>query len=375
MRQRKAQWIRIISVLSGAILILLVIEVAVLLLRPRAAAPSGAPEESSSAWGAASALLDAAPSAAAQTVQSSAEAEPPAPPQPADGLESPVQESAAGAEAETVPPTAAEDIPAPSAEPEPLSEPTAAPAEPPAPAQESAPQGPDMDALQSGLQSLVSGYAGTWSVYVRDLDSGGSVSIGESPLVAASLIKLYVAGAYCQAVENGTLSDSYGDDLYIMLSESDNSACNRLIRVLGNGDSIAGMAVVNQFSADMGFGSSQLNREMLAASPPENYTSTGDCGALLASVYAGTFVSANTSQRLLSALLAQSRTGKIPAGVPSGIRTANKTGELSNVENDAAIVWAAHPYVLCVMSNEVSPGAAQSNIREISAFVYQYMSG
>ncbi len=38
-------------------------------------------------------------------------------------------------------------------------------------------------------------------------------------------------------------------------------------------------------------------------------------------------------------LKAQQLRSKIPDGVPSGVQTANKTGELDTVENDAAIVF------------------------------------
>ena len=41
---------------------------------------------------------------------------------------------------------------------------------------------------------------------------------------------------------------------------------------------------------------------------------------------------------------------KIPAGVPSGIETGNKTGELDNVDNDAAIVWSPNAtYILVII--------------------------
>ena len=35
----------------------------------------------------------------------------------------------------------------------------------------------------------------------------------------------------------------------------------------------------------------------------------------------------------------QQRTNKIPAAMPAGVHVANKTGELSNVENDAGILY------------------------------------
>ena len=85
---------------------------------------------------------------------------------------------------------------------------------------------------------------------------------------------------------------------------------------------------------------------------------------------------------MLSLLQAQTKTEKIPAGVPSGVATVNKTGELADsdklgvVENDIAIVFDEnHPYVLCVLSNNIQNNtSAQDTIKKISADVYTYMT-
>ena len=79
---------------------------------------------------------------------------------------------------------------------------------------------------------------------------------------------------------------------------------------------------------------------------------------------------------MLALLTSQTKTAKIPAGVPSGTATANKTGELGVVENDIAIVFdKEHPYVLCVLSNNIkNNSSAQNTIKKISADVYTYMT-
>ena len=85
---------------------------------------------------------------------------------------------------------------------------------------------------------------------------------------------------------------------------------------------------------------------------------------------------------LIFTTVLQTKTAKIPAGVPSGTATANKTGELADsgklgvVENDIAIVFdKEHPYVLCVLSNNIkNNSSAQNTIKKISADVYTYMT-
>ena len=70
----------------------------------------------------------------------------------------------------------------------------------------------------------------------------------------------------------------------------------------------------------------------------------------------------------------QERTGKIPAGVPEGIVTANKTGELDDVENDAAIIYGEDKtYIICVMMNGLSDtSAGRETIVKLSSIVYAF---
>ena len=82
----------------------------------------------------------------------------------------------------------------------------------------------------------------------------------------------------------------------------------------------------------------------------ENYTSVADCANFLKDIYNGKYA---YSSSMIDVLKQQQRTSKIPAGIPAGITTANKTGELSNVENDAAIIYANTRNLIVTMSGEV----------------------
>ncbi len=234
----------------------------------------------------------------------------------------------------------------------------------------------DVAGLRAVLEKELATCTGQWALYWKCLDTGDEIVLdGGEPMVAASLIKLFVAGAYFEAVEQGRL-EAAPELLGPMIRESDNGACNQLIDRLGDGDPAAGMEAVNAFADSIGCSSSRLARKMLDPAPPENYTSVSDCGKLLERVYNGTFVSKAASEEMMDCLLEQTRTWKIPAGVPQGVKTANKTGELATVENDAAIVWASpHPYILCVMSDDIlSPAAGQSNIAGLSKLAYDYLA-
>ena len=104
----------------------------------------------------------------------------------------------------------------------------------------------------------------------------------------------------------------------------------------------------------------------------DNYTSVEDCGAFLRDLYRQELTGA---EQIIGFMKEQTRTEKIPAGVPAGTVTANKTGELDTVENDAALVWGGQePYAICVMSQGLTDAAAaRTSIQKLSSDVYELM--
>ncbi len=79
--------------------------------------------------------------------------------------------------------------------------------------------------------------------------------------------------------------------------------------------------------------------------------------------------------RAMTGILAgQEFTQRIPAGVPEGARTANKTGTITRIAHDAAIVYpeGRAPYVLVVMTRGLEgTEVADAAIREVSEAVWR----
>lgn len=235
-----------------------------------------------------------------------------------------------------------------------------------------------------------------WSVSVVDLDSGSSMGLNlKDSMQSASVIKVFIMGAvYERAVyasECGKdliyMGEAYDGELKelltAMITVSDNDAANELVTRLGEGDFDAGAKVVNEFCREHGFTATHLGRRFLAENPTDdNYTSALDCASFLSELYNGTLVNAEASYKMLELLKAQTRTGKIPSGIPMGIETANKTGEmpsgygLGSIENDIAVVMnGKYPYIICVLSNDIRDNEnAQGVIAGISEIVYNFMS-
>lgn len=196
-------------------------------------------------------------------------------------------------------------------------------------------------------------------------------------MVSASLIKLYVAGAVYERYDSVKSYEAYSGEtdhlLDIMISQSDNDACNTLVTRLGGGDPAAGMTAVNDFCLAHGYNNTEMNRLMLDFNGLENYTTVSDCCQILKSYYQNELAG---SESVIGFMKNQVTRTKIPAGITDGTLVANKTGELANVENDAAIIYAdTGVYILCIMTNDLSDTeTARNAIAQTSAVVYNSMA-
>ena len=242
-----------------------------------------------------------------------------------------------------------------------------------------------MDNLLNRVQSLLPTDNGTWSVYVCNLLKDSDGTINDTPMQAASLIKLYIMGAVYEnyrTIAQSHNSEEIDSNISAMISVSDNDAANTLVNWLGNGNDAAGMTKVNNFCQEHGFTSTQMNRLLLASKENgDNYTSVKDCGTFLKQIYQvvnGTLPSSTlaNADAMYFQLKTQQRKNKIPAQLPEGVGTANKTGELDTVENDAAIIYDTAKgidLVVCFMSQDLTDtGAAQSTIAADARAIYGY---
>ena len=92
----------------------------------------------------------------------------------------------------------------------------------------------ELNSLREMLLAKTGSFNGEWSVYVKNLDSGRSVSINNGRVYAASLIKLYAMGAAYSKIEAGEISEeSLANDLTNMITVSSNDAFNAIERTVG----------------------------------------------------------------------------------------------------------------------------------------------
>ena len=240
------------------------------------------------------------------------------------------------------------------------------------PAEETDPAEVRMNELNESVASLLKDAYGTWSVYVKDLDSGHSFVINDSQMSSASLIKLFTAGKYLDMIEKGELIETEDSayNLMAMISWSDNDAWEALETDIGYGDYVSGLMAVTEFAQSHGFIQSgrDIGAETVYDPGADNLTTAAEVGELLEQIYRGSYVSASASERLYGLMGMQGYINKIPAGLPEGFEYASKAGDLPGIENDAAIIKGPDTdYILVVMSNDIyDNSAAVTKIVEIS---------
>ena len=252
-----------------------------------------------------------------------------------------------------------------------------------------------IDTLKPQLESMLAGYDGEWSVYVKDLETNEEFVLNDTPLYSASLIKVFVmaktyedmdlvleheAAQMKTTVDNAKVQDKLDTLLWNMITVSDNESCNELGRLQSDThDFLDGAEQVNKYLQKEGYTETSYQSTLhpstskLITLGGHNQTTVTDCGKLLERIYRGECVSKEASEQMLNLLMNQQNTSKIPEGLGTSVPTANKTGETDEDQHDIAIVYGTKTtYILCVMSENASN--AIDNIRSISRVVYNYLN-
>jgi beta-lactamase class A len=160
--------------------------------------------------------------------------------------------------------------------------------------------------------------------------------------------------------------------LRLMITRSSNFATNTLITLVGADN-------VNRTMRAFGANRIQVLRGVEDGKAFDkglnNTTTARDLAIILRAIEEGRAASPSATREMLEILLAQEFNEKIPAGLPRGTRVAHKTGEITAVSHDAAIVYLAggNPYVLVVLTRGISDGQKSSKlIADLSALVYRH---
>ena len=217
-----------------------------------------------------------------------------------------------------------------------------------------------MKEIKKYLESRI----GTYGFFFEDLKSGYIYGYNENvQMVAAGCMKLPIAVSLIKSVEDKKIDfldkikidgkdKVYGTGiihefnereytvfelLVAMLIQSDNTAANKLIDIVGIDN-------INEDIDAMGLKNTKLNRktsdERAASSGIENITSALDLSKVWKHLYNSTFLNEKDSIMLADILQRQQMKNKLALYIPDDLKydISSKTGDKSGVENDTALI-------------------------------------
>ena len=155
----------------------------------------------------------------------------------------------------------------------------------------------------------------------------------------------------------------------LMITVSSNLATNLLIEKLGI-DNVR--ATVHALGADgmkvlRGVEDGKAYEKGL-----NNTTTARGLAILLTAIAEGKAVDPESSQQMVEILSRQHFNEGIPSGLPPGTKVAHKTGEITKIHHDAAIVYAPRPFVLVILVRGLTEEKQSAALMgEISRALYQ----
>lgn len=241
-----------------------------------------------------------------------------------------------------------------------------------------------MDELKNLITNYIKKQAGKYGVTYIDLATGEMVNVNDKvEYIAASTSKLPInvllyknieAGkikmedklVYKQEdLENGTgtiISSPFGTEYTVRetsklsIQKSDNCGVNMLIRLLG-------IENVRNYIDEVG---GQVHYGKTHRSCPY------DMAQIAQDLYKLYLNNEEVYGELLGYMETTDWHDRIDANLPKNVKVAHKIGNQTTTRNDVGIVFATHPYVLSIMSDNVNIDVATKAIAELSKKIYDF---
>ena len=275
--------------------------------------------------------------------------------------------------------------------------------------------GGDMESLKKALETEISTAGVKVSLAFKDLETGETLLIRETDTVhAASTMKVAVMIEVFKQAGEGMFSlddrliirnefHSLADDSLFSLRREDDSdtgiydligtemsireLTERMITVSSN---LATNLLIDLVRADRvmdTLGNMRINGMRVLRGVEDgkaferglnNETDALSLMLVMEAIAAGKAGSESACREMVGILAGQKFRAGIPSGLPQGVTVANKTGSITGMEHDAAIVFppGRKPYVLAVLSRGVkSSQEGESLIARLSRLIFQEAAG
>lgn len=248
--------------------------------------------------------------------------------------------------------------------------------------------------LEPKLHRLANRLPGLVSLSIVNLGDGSTISInGDSNMPAASVIKIPVMVEVFRQATIGKFTLrrrvmvldrdrdwGYGDLcdapwgkqytvwelLWRMITRSDNTATNMLVRLVGRRN-------VNRTMQDLGLAQTHLGDTIHSDGDIRVLrTSANDMTKLLWAIADHRVVNERADDLMLEILAGQRHNTLLPQPLPKGLVVEHKTGTLHDTLNDVGIVeLPGSPYVICVLTTHLGDlDYGESFIRRVSRLTF-----
>lgn len=251
------------------------------------------------------------------------------------------------------------------------------------------------NSLKEAVESSLEGTQGTYSVVIKNLNTGESYTRdGEREYEAGSLYKLWVMGEAFRQIEEGNLNedDVLSQDIAILnekfgiatdsaeqkegqITLTVSEALNQMITISHNYAALLlteklKLSKVAAFLQSNGFNVSSVGTE---GDVP--VTTASDIALFFEKLYKGNLANSANSKKMMDLLLNQKLNNKLPKNLPDGVQIAHKTGELGFISHDAGIVFSSKgDYIIVVLSKSSNPKGANERIAKVSESVFNYFN-
>lgn len=263
------------------------------------------------------------------------------------------------------------------------------------------------------ILELASSAGGAFGIAAKDLSTGSQILLNaDREFVAASIIKIPIMVEGFKQAEEGRIrlqakvkltdTDKVGgagilrvmsqgikipviDLIRLMIVISDNTASNILLDLLG-------IERVNHTMQELGFRGITLRRKFMTLPqrvPAANSVTPQDITGLLEKIARGQVVSRRACEEMVKIMKEQQYNDLIPAliqvsddkeeslvGQMQKVEIAHKTGSVSGVRHDAAIVYTGSAdYVVTILTSDLPDiHRGEDVIRKISLEIYRYFT-
>ncbi len=253
--------------------------------------------------------------------------------------------------------------------------------------------------FETTVREIIASTDAVFGLVIKDLVSGETFSHnGDLQFTQASVIKLQIllelfqqanqgkfslddlmmlerknivgGSGILQNLTPGKVNMSIRDVAILMIVESDNTATNMIIDLVG-------MENVNATLKNLGLTQTKLQRKMMDTAAwiadRENISTPNETARLIEMIYNGKVLDRESCDEILR-ILSIPKSGSIRTLLPAGTQVAHKTGGVGGVVNDAGIIYLKNrPFVVTAMVNWLNDReAAQAAISQISLTAYNY---